>query len=686
MKIQSTIKRSWMALCIATALGFGGCSDDSDYDFAASEDAAQEEANAAVSRTLAPLFDPAAGIIPQTNNLLFSGSADGTLNIPVADPNSGSGQLLTAVNTLDGFALTAPITADFGGTLDPASVVLGKSVHVLEVTTDPASGAVLGVVGALTAADMLATTNAEGNTLVFLPLKPLKESTSYMVVLTRGLTDASGAFAATPGSYLLAKSSSPLSGATAALEPVRQLVNLQEAAAASQGIAKESIVLSWAFTTQSVTPVLNAVKAQAEAFDHAMSVSPAIGTTKDLDDRLQGKANIHVGTLNVPYYLDAAAPLTSFWQGAGGSFLTRFNPVPVATSVQTIPVMATVPNAGSANGGVTPADGWPVIIFQHGFTRNRADVLAVADTFADAGFVAVSIDLPLHGVTDKSSPLKAENNSFSSSDAERTFDLDLADNATGAPGADTKIDDSGVYWINLNSLLTSRDNDRQGISDLLVARQSLAKISGIELNTDQVGFVGNSLGGIVGTGYLSQEAVVTPGTLAVTGGGLARLIDGSKAYGPLIRSGLAANNVVPGTPEYDTFFAVTQWVLDPADPVVLGAKAAATHPIHMMEVVGVNGVGSDEAVPNRVPGAPLSGTEPLARVMGMQSVTEAVQGVDGIVRFSEGVHGSLLDPSASFATTAEMQTQTATFQATFHATGSALIPIINSTVISTEVP
>jgi alpha-beta hydrolase superfamily lysophospholipase len=38
------------------------------------------------------------------------------------------------------------------------------------------------------------------------------------------------------------------------------------------------------------------------------------------------------------------------------------------------------------------------VIFQHGITRNRTDIFAIASTFAAAGFVTVAIDLPLHGL------------------------------------------------------------------------------------------------------------------------------------------------------------------------------------------------------------------------------------------------------------------------------------------------
>jgi hypothetical protein len=45
-------------------------------------------------------------------------------------------------------------------------------------------------------------------------------------------------------------------------------------------------------------------------------------------------------------------------------------PMPVIKqSDQTIPMIVTVPK------GAKPEGGWPVVIFQHGITRNRTDIL-----------------------------------------------------------------------------------------------------------------------------------------------------------------------------------------------------------------------------------------------------------------------------------------------------------------------
>ena len=77
--------------------------------------------------------------------------------------------------------------------------------------------------------------------------------------------------------------------------------------------------------------------------------------------------------------------------------MTVANPIPVERDRQTVPVLITVPNQFS--GQVKPAGGWPVVIFQHGITGNRSQALALADTMASIGFAVISMDLPLHGIT-----------------------------------------------------------------------------------------------------------------------------------------------------------------------------------------------------------------------------------------------------------------------------------------------
>ncbi len=669
------------ALALVFSLGLSGCNDSSDYDFDASAEAAQETYDAENEVQPRPLFNPAEGVIPSATNLLFLGSEDFTLNIPI-DPlldSAGEQALKATLNELDGFSTTSPVTVEFSTSLKSASVTAGSSVRLFEVVTDLATGAVTGVTREVTAAEFLAIpTGVNQDSLVMQPLVPLKESTSYLAVFTNGITDAAGIPAKADTVYRLLKSTEPFTDDLLELEPLRLLTQNFEYMASTQGINPDDIVLSWVFTTQSITPVLGTV---------ADAVLPGIITVDASPDTeivtAGGKVDVYKGTLELPYYLtapsetDPTAALIEYWTGTDDTALTWFSPEPVATGSQIIPLLLTLPNAASDAGNTPPAGGWPVVIFQHGITQDRTNMLAIADTLADAGFATVAIDLPLHGITDTNNSLHADN-SLLPGDVERTFDMDLVNNTTGEAGPDGVIDPSGQHFINLRSLLTSRDNLRQAAADLLVLRRSLSIITGIDLNADQVHFVGHSLGGITGAVYLAVEDTVQAASLAMPGGGIARLLDGSATFGPIIQAGLAANGVVKGTEEYDVFMVVAQTAMDSGDPINFGAMAAENHPIHMIEVIGGADSLPDQDIPNSVTGAPLSGTEPLAREMGLASITTTTSGTDGIVRFIAGDHRSVLDPTASPAVTVEMQSEIANFLAS----GGSTIVISNSSVIS----
>src|SRR6056297_663769 len=671
-------------------------------------------------------FDPSNAVLPFPINLLLLGTTDLTLNPPVADPTD-FGDPAVALSALDGFSTVTPWTFSFSDPVNPDTVVPGSTVRLFEVQLVQGNIAVQQVNRELTpGAEYVATvasTDPTGRTIAIVPLVPLKEMTAYMAVVTNGIQDPAGNVATPSQTYFLAKRTEPLvtaggvsteplldNASAQALEPLRQIINTQEAAAtAATGIAGDDIVLSWTATTQSITPVLSVVRSTLSPT--SAQVAPTGLTTADVlpPGASPGIADVLIGVVELPYFLgvpspdNPTAPLNRFWEAAPGNYVPPFdgfgldptstnitvaNPLPVERDRQTVPILVTVPNQFS--GQVKPAGGWPVVIFQHGITGNRSQALALADTMASIGYAVVSMDLPLHGITqtdplDPSQPLAAlyvDNTPFGPIANERTFDLDLQDNATGAPGPDGRIDSSGSYFINLQSLLTARDNNRQAQVDL----STLAlNIPGIDIDGDTVAdfdgsninFVGLSLGSIVGTAFLAAEPTVNNAVLSVPGGGIANLLAGSQTFGPVIRAGLQNAGVEPDSPDFFQFLGAAQQVVDSADPINWSEVAVLDNSILLHEVIG------DTVVPNSVPGAPLSGTEPMIRIMGLESISATTQNAAGVraaVRFNPGSHGSLLDPSASPATTAEMQGQAASLIAS----GGTTVIVNDASVIQTD--
>jgi dienelactone hydrolase len=663
-------------------------------------------------------FDPANSVVPFPTNLLLSGSADLTLNIPSADPTDFSDPKV-AMSALDGFSTVAPWSTTFNAPIDTTSLLPGQTVRMFEVALSGPGGGVVAVHRELASPAefvvALAPSDTTGRTLAIVPTAPLAPQTSYMAVITTGVKNAGGAAIRASLPYLLAERTTPLCSGGAstvpalpasqacALEPLRQLVNSQEAAATAAGVAPGSIAISWVATTQATTVPLQAIESVVEQSPAATThLAPTGKTLGDLGAGLPPVADIYIGTIDLPYYLSAPsdanpiAPLNQFWRAAPGAYIpqcagfgldptstnvTYCNPFPVATSTQTVPMVVTLPN--SRSGRSKPAGGWPVVIYEHGITRNRTDAFAVAGTLAAQGFAVVAIDLPLHGITDETSPFYIGNTPFAALGAqERTFDLDVQDNGTGAPGPDGVIDSSGSWFINLSSLLTSRDNLRQGVADLLQLAHAVPSMhysAGNDFDGSRIGFVGQSLGGIVGSMFLALDPNVNVGVLNVPGGGIARMLDGSPTFGPRIRAGLAAAGVEAGTPDYDAFMVAAQTAVDSGDPINY-AFATGEKRVLLQEVIGGGDVLPDQVIPNAVPGAPLSGTEPLIAALGLADITQTTQAPDGIrgaVRFLQGEHGSILDPTDFPAATAEMQGE----MASMLVSGGIAVQVANPSII-----
>lgn len=671
---------------LPVALLLHACSQDSDYDFETgianqAANAPAVAANAAANAPPQARFDPAFQLIPFPNSLLFNGSEDGTINIPVADPAAPGSASTVALNQMDGFSTTAPIVTQLSREIDTSTLSLGSTVRVFEVATVE-SGGVAQVLNELGATDVAVTQS--GTNLVILPVQPLKEKTDYMVVLTNGIRDAEGRQLTASVPYRLVKGPNVLEGRAEGLEPLRQLTlsMLTAANAFAAELSTDNVVLSWTFKTQSIRDILQAVKDQIAPA--AMTVAPTGMTTMAINPGLQGKADVYIGTIELPYYLtapaadnsDNGAALSSFWRDANGNHVSQFSPMPVATSTQTVPITMTVPNAAALGQGQMPENGWPVTIYQHGITRNRTDVLAIADAMADAGIAVIAMDLPMHGLTDPGNGFAANNTPFPN-DRERTFGIDVVTNEpnedlTSTREPDGMPDASGAHFYNIGLLSNARDNLRQGVADLLVLSASIINLQGVTVDASNKTFIAHSLGGLVGTTFLSYDDSITTASLVTTGGGVARLLSNSGAFGPILNANLAANGAPPGSAAYEQFLTVAQTVIDSGDPINHATALADrnTTALHMIKVV------DDGTVPNNVPTAPLSGTDPLVRALRVPQIAESSAG-SGLVVLTEGTHSSLLDPTASMAATVETQSEIAFFAAS----RGAMITISNTDIV-----
>lgn len=281
---------------------------------------------------------------------------------------------------------------------------------------------------------------------------------------------------------------------------------------------------------------------------------------------------------------------------------------------------------------------------------------------------------------------------------------------------------SGSMFINLANFLGSRDNLRQGSVDLMSVRRSIGSMDidgdgNNDLDAANVYFVGHSLGTVNGIPFVSavsssrtQDDNIKAANMLTPGGGLTRLVENSPAFGPTIIAGLAGNNLLQNTANYQAYLNVLQATVDSGDAINFAGKNRT--PTLYSLVIG------DQTIPNAVTDAdnstsnefddtlskldisalltaatnagnarqipilaavlnlpgnssvgPLSGTEPLARVSSATTLgATGALGNAAIVRYTEGNHGTPVFPSSGTneekAAFAEMIAQTVALIAT----------------------
>ena len=267
-----------------SVLVLGGCGGGSGGPGPGSQSAGNgDPAGTSAAAAMRPLFGVATGILPYPTDLYFAGSTDGTLRLPNTPflPNS------PAINALDGFSTTAPITVRFSSPID-ATTLSPASIVVLRLTLDnatkapivpPTAGAQLPrplVYGTDFTAAVSTDFDAAGSTLVITPTHPLDASSGatnigYLVLLTSGIKDTAGDASAPDADYATVKAGAladlaahltvPKCGTVtdATLNEVCQLTFAHLALASAIGLDPTTVALSFSFSTQSIADTLTSL-------------------------------------------------------------------------------------------------------------------------------------------------------------------------------------------------------------------------------------------------------------------------------------------------------------------------------------------------------------------------------------------------------------------------------------------
>ena len=381
------MKRLILGVAIASALGLTGCGEDSFNELKDKTEPLVPESHM--------VFDPANSKVPLPNDLLFSGTKDGTLSIP----GESSGNYVDpqiALGALDGWSTTSPISIDIDLakkhdgtplTLMAASVAQPGAVRMFEATvggplsSDAECTAKPSVsackVGAELQFGVDFVSTASGNKVVIVPLKPLKAGQSYIYATTNLIQDSEGRGIAPSTTYGLLK----LDITTLPLETPDQLMlqtlvnSYEKGIAAAHNVDPSTISYSGLFTTQSVANVYETTKLlMAKGAPYAPSfaqmptpagytVAQAAGLTPAAGAAyvVSSLADVYSATIKLPIYGDCSSvsclstegkPLINgHWKAQGDSPVSVLLALQAGTLSQNNFGMQAV-----ANGIANPAD------------------------------------------------------------------------------------------------------------------------------------------------------------------------------------------------------------------------------------------------------------------------------------------------------------------------------------------
>jgi len=274
-------KKTLLSLAVASTLGLTGCFDSSDDNKNANS--SPQNTPTAVDGKTWPIFNPATKTLPVPNDLLFSGTVDGTFKMGSEDNpvTEESDPITKALDSLSGASTVAPLVIETNGQLDPETVKIGTTVHLIELAY--ASGNPLqalsisepptleiAVTGPSAAPEVRADVETVGGTsaIRIVPLKPLNPNKRYVVAITNGVKDVNGDPIIQDPMYsnitATGSEEDPAAGLlNGALAPVRKLVNnlwepiaVKYVEAVGGELSEDDIALAYSFTTSNDEKVL----------------------------------------------------------------------------------------------------------------------------------------------------------------------------------------------------------------------------------------------------------------------------------------------------------------------------------------------------------------------------------------------------------------------------------------------
>lgn len=416
-----------------------------------------------------------------------------------------------AETEVDGFSTAAPVWLLFDGPLgrtslptDPEAFLSPEApLQLVDVTPGspeyglrrPLRWELWTTPGKFVAANTLAVAPAWGF--------PLREATTYALVVTDDVKDAAGRPLVTPP--LLARllggddACLPAEARRTPSEDLARIFAPLRTLLADEGLAPWRVAAATVFTTQHVTRDLEAIRGQiaaapAPAYQddgwQPVGQDGALSSLHGFQWTSTERAGFWVmeGRFDAPNYQEGTVP----YAAAGGGF-HLVDGVPAPVREESLRFVLTIPQGSPPDGGPC----WPLVEYAHGTGGDAYGfTYQTAGRFAGRGLAGISIDQPLHGP-------RAEG---------RSFPVELMTfNVTNLASARTIMRQSAVDTFTLTRFVRA---------SLHVPAAKSPTGQDVCFDPGRVAFFGHSQGGLSGSLAAAFEGDASPWVLSGSGGGI----------------------------------------------------------------------------------------------------------------------------------------------------------------------
>ena len=635
-------KLSYIVAALAATSGLTGCIDadpvvDAQAQPALRFDFGMENTKEIANNTNIPLpndlyFLDADGI--RQSNLVIMGCGATDVGVETRVENATK----CSLEDLDGWSTTAPFSLSIDGDpdqLDGNSFVLG--VHLI---SDGQT---------LTIDEDFKVIATDFGHLQILPLKVLQPATTYTLVITNSLTDLAGQPVAPSLAYVDKKQEPGAFG--------EQINQVEAEAAAALGINVDEITYAAQFTTQSIGDNLVDLKPSdlSVQFNSAKykkyKVEGGFLPTPNLKPGEEEYVEKLFAWVELPNYLPSNVTISEnckadevnrkeaeFWYtfyGANSSYdsfnFTKsscpdlYKPMDFSDPTTSVVEVSMVLPPRPASGAAT----YDVVLAAHGITAAKQmgnggipvfdlfiqpKMASRAKTSTTDGYAVVAIDHVLHGTRsisfDNSVGFDCDNDGIADHKCFRhkpearelkgDYDISVSASLRGVPMVAGFGQADAKNFLKADALLTSRDNLRKVVADLINLKTAIAQAvdeSGqVSFNADRISIYGHSMGAIAAASAAGiaqmREQPFAGAILANGGGGVGGIIMNSPWLGrnevppaikylPEYRLRMARELGIETADEQATLAAVRQYA--ESQPDVFRAKSDEIAPQFLAE-------------------------------------------------------------------------------------------------------